>query len=330
MDYLRVTFRVDAAPADVQRLVESVLLEQTVETPADVAVRAPFVRDNMMGRIEDVRPASDGAFEAVLDLPTITASVDVAQFLNVLFGNASLHERVSLVDFDAPEALLERFPGPRFGVGGIRERFGVFGRPLTCSAIKPVGLDVPHLAALCRTMALGGVDVIKDDHYLANHPTSPFRERVAACQRVVDEVSAARGRSVVYCPNLSGTPDAVRRQWEFARECGVRAVMVAPMLLGLPSFYELIQRHIDVPVLVHPSFAGSTRIGADTLIGKLLRLFGGDAVIFANYGGRFSYDAEVCAAIARRLREPWHHVAPSMPVPAGGMTVERTRELVDF
>jgi ribulose-bisphosphate carboxylase large chain len=102
------------------------------------------------------------------------------------------------------------------------------------------------------------------------------------------------------------------------------------MLLGLPTFFELVGRHVDVPVLAHPSFAGSTRIDVETLIGKLLRLFGGDAVIFANYGGRFSYDADVCAAIAERLRAPWNHVAPAMPVPAGGMTVERTRELVDF
>ena len=38
----------------------------------------------------------------------------------------------------------------------------------------------------------------------------------------------------------------------------------------------------------------------------------------------------VCEAIAERAREPWHHFAPAFPVPAGGMQVERTAELIDF
>jgi ribulose-bisphosphate carboxylase large chain len=66
------------------------------------------------------------------------------------------------------------------------------------------------------------------------------------------------------------------------------------MLLGMPFFYELTQKHLSVPILAHPSFAGNPNIPPDILLGKLFRLFGADAVIFPNYGGRFSYSPEVC------------------------------------
>ena len=55
------------------------------------------------------------------------------------------------------------------------------------------------------------------------------------------------------------------------------------------------------------------------LLGKLFRLFGADATIFPNHGGRFSFSRDTCLAIAKAAREPWSHVLPALPVPAGGM-----------
>ncbi len=330
MEYLHVTFRIEGPADDARVVAESLLLEQSVETPIEVARQYDFVRENMLGKIVNVHRVSDIASEATLALPTVTAGGGVAQFLNVLFGNASLHERVSLEDFQVPEGMLESFPGPRFGISGIRERLGVPGRPLTCSALKPVGLSTTQLATLCRTFALGGIDVIKDDHYLGNQPFSPFRERVAACEMAILDVASTTGHRGVYCPNLIGTPDEILRQADEAQEMGVQAVMVAPMLVGLPFFADLVRSRLDVPVFVHPSFAGSTRIRPETLLGRLFRMLGGDAIIFANYGGRFSYSAEASGAIADRCREPWNGIRAAFPVPAGGMSVERTQELVDF
>jgi len=63
------------------------------------------------------------------------------------------------------------------------------------------------------------------------------------------------------------------------------------------------------------------------LLGRLFRLFGADAVIFPNHGGRFSYPATVCQGIAHNSRAPWHGLRPALPVPAGGMSVERVPEI---
>jgi ribulose-bisphosphate carboxylase large chain len=84
---------------------------------------------------------------------------------------------------------------------------------------------------------------------------------------------------------------------------------------------------LGVPMLAHPAFGGAARIAPATLFGTLFRLFGADATIFPNHGGRFSYDRATCLAIAHAAREPWEDIAPALPVPAGGMTLERVAEM---
>ena len=81
-------------------------------------------------------------------------------------------------------------------------------------------------------------------------------------------------------------------------------------------------------VLVRWPARGASRIAPALLFGKLFRLFGADATIFPNHGGRFSYSRETCIAIARAAREPWEGLASILPVPAGGMSVERVPEMV--
>jgi ribulose-bisphosphate carboxylase large chain len=98
----------------------------------------------------------------------------------------------------------------------------------------------------------------------------------------------------------------------------------------MPAFAELVSEEIDVPVLAHPSFAGATRVAPPFLLGKWFRLLGADAVVFPHYRGRFAYSERVCADIAHNARSPWAKIRPALPVPGGGMSVERSRELVRF
>ncbi len=327
---LQVVYRLTVPVEEQGAFARALLLEQTVETPEEVALRVPAVRERLMGEIVELEPLEGGGARLALRLPVETAAVDPAQFLNVLFGNASLHDQVLLEDFELPPTLRERFPGPRFGIEGVRKWLGVLDRPLTASALKPVGLSMDELVVLCRSLAEGGIDLIKDDHYWGDHSFAPFEQRLRRCQEVVQEVSARNGRRIVYAPSLSGTPSEVLRQAEIAQRYEVGAVLVAPMLLGLPFFYELVTRYLEVPVLAHPSFAGAQRIRPETLLGKLFRLFGADMVIFPSFGGRFSYSRVTCRRLAEQARRPWGAYRPALPVPAGGMQVERARELIEF
>jgi ribulose-bisphosphate carboxylase large chain len=145
----------------------------------------------------------------------------------------------------------------------------------------------------------------------------------------VDEANAARsdGSRAMYAPSLFGHYGQMQQQIDAARCHGVRMVLVAPMVCGVATFNALRRAHPDLAFLAHPSMGGAARIAPPALLGRLFRLFGADAVIFPNHGGRFTYARPVCDAIAQAARSAWHGLRPALPVPAGGMSVDRVPEL---
>ncbi|HXQ81602.1 MAG TPA: RuBisCO large subunit C-terminal-like domain-containing protein [Opitutaceae bacterium] len=319
-DDIEVIYRVRTASSGLDARIEALLLEQTVELKR-AALRTAYVREHFVGRVIAAEPLGTDEFRVRLAQPADAVAGNPAQLLNVLFGNCSLQPEVELEDVRVPPAMVRTLGGPRFGIEGLRRLTGVRGRAITASVLKPIGLSVGETAALCRTLALSGLDVIKDDHGLPDHPYCPFSDRVRVCLGATAEAAQTTGRRTIYVPNLIGSPATVLRQARQANELGVEAVLVSPMILGLAFFNELVQ-DLGRPVLAHPAFGGAQRIAPAALLGKLFPLFGADAVIYPNAGGRFSYSSDVCSGIARALRTPDAGIAPAMPAPAGGIKIE--------
>jgi ribulose-bisphosphate carboxylase large chain len=325
MDRILATYRIAASESESRVRAEALAVEQSVEMPVG-AIGEKRVLEEIVARVESIKPHA-GDFEVVLGIAPATTGNEASQLMNMLFGNCSLQPEVELIDVRFPEGYEKAFPGPRFGIEGIRTITGVAERALTCTALKPLGSSVEHLARLARTFALAGIDVVKDDHGIANQAFAPFAERVPAVQKAIADANRETGGRTIYAPTFSGAGRSLAEQSRIARECAVKMALVAPMLVGIPAFVEL-QVDLDIPVMAHPAFAGAARIAPPVLLGRLFRLFGADACIFPNHGGRFSFSREMCLAIARTAREPLNDVRPSLPVPAGGMTVERVDEMI--
>lgn len=326
MDRILATYRITAPVSQSRARAAALATEQSVEMPLD-AIDDRRVLDEVVAQVVDIR-AHGEYFEVDLGISPETTGNEPAQLMNMLFGNCSLQPEVELVDVRFPVGYEKSFPGPRFGIEGIRTLTCAQGRALTCTALKPQGSSVEHLAALARTFALAGVDVIKDDHGLANQHFSPFDERIPAVQKAVTQANRETGGHTVYAPTFSGGSIALAGHARIAKECGVRMALIAPMLVGIPTFVEA-QVELDIPVMAHPAFAGAARIAPPVLLGKLFRLFGADATIFPNHGGRFSYSRETCMAIANAARAPRENVKPVLPVPAGGMSLDRVDEMIE-
>jgi ribulose-bisphosphate carboxylase large chain len=201
---------------------------------------------------------------------------------------------------------------------------------LTCSPLKPQGVPAARLAELAKNFAQGGVDYIKDDHGLADQDYSPFAARVDAVATALRSVAQSGGRAARYVPSLSGDLDAMRGQIALAKDAGIDAVMVAPMIAGLSNFHRLVRENPDVAFVAHPTMAGAARIAPALLLGRLFRVLGADAVVFPNYGGRFGYSPDTCRALARVAVDERDGLRPAVPMPAGGMTIDRVREMLDF
>ncbi len=322
-------YHISSSARDIESRAQNLAVEQSVEMPLD-AIEDARVRAEIAGQVESIEPIGDDLFRVRVALATETFGEDPGQIMNMLFGNSSLHAFVTLEDVELPADLVRRLSGPNVGADGLRQRAGAAGRAMTCTALKPQGLAPEGLAVIAGRFAEGGVDYIKDDHGLAEQHYSPFAARVPACADAVRRASDKTGHAVRYAPNLSGHLDQLRAQLRIVRDAGLDTVVITPMVVGLPAFRAITREHPDIAFLAHPALGGAARIAPPLLLGKLFRLFGADATIFPNYGGRFGYSPESCAAIAREARADWHGLRPALPVPAGGMTRDRLPELIDF
>ena len=326
---IEATYRVRGTAETIAARAEAIAVEQSVEMPVGI-ITDRHVRDEIIGRVEAITEAGEGTFDVRISLSAETVGEDPGQLLNMLFGNTSLHEDVTLYDLELPEALARLFGGPRHGIKGLRARVGADMRALTCSALKPQGLASDELAALAYRLALGELDYIKDDHGLADQAKSPFAERVRACGEAVKRAADETGHPTRYVPSFNGHLDMMRRQAEQSLAAGCDTIMIAPMLAGLSNCLLLAREFPELAMLAHPTMAGAARISPVALLGKLFRLTGSDGVIFPNHGGRFGYSPEMCRRLASSALAPWHGLQGAIPVPAGGMTLDRVPEMLSF
>ncbi|WP_428535057.1 RuBisCO large subunit C-terminal-like domain-containing protein [Rhodopila sp.] len=323
-----VTYHVRGAPADIEARAQAIAVEQSVEMPI-AAIRDQTVLSEIVGRVERIEDLGDGAFAVRVGLATATVGDDAGQLLNMVFGNTSLHDDVVLSDIAIPHSLIQAFGAPRHGIAGLRSRLGLPRRALTASALKPQGLPSHALAGLAEQMARGGLDFVKDDHGLADQSYARFAERLRACAAGVAAGARASGHPTRYVPSLSGNLDQLRTQATLALDQGLDCALVAPMICGFATLQALVREFPELAWLAHPSMGGAARIAPELLIGKLFPLLGADAVIFPSFGGRFGYSRQTCRRLADNARRG-DAMRAALPVPAGGTTLDRTREILDF
>ena len=330
MTRIQATYRIRSDAAAIAARAQGIAVEQSVEMPLGAITDARVLAE-VVGEVQDIADLGAGLFEVRIGLAAETVGSDAGQLLNMLFGNTSLHEDVTLHDFELPPEMATAFGGPNHGEAGMRARVGIgAGRALTCSAIKPQGAPIELLAQLAGRFTEGGIDWIKDDHGMADQEYGRFAHRMAACAAAVQNAARQTGHPTRYAPSLSGTLETMRTQIRQSRDAGLDSVVIAPMLCGVSTFHTLVRETPDFTFLAHPSMGGAARIAPPALIGKLFRLLGADAVIFPSHGGRFGYSKQTCTDLAANARQTWHRLPAAIPTPAGGMTLLRVGEILDF
>jgi ribulose-bisphosphate carboxylase large chain len=330
-----VLYRLAGDEAAARRRAQDICLEQTVEIP-ETLVPEGLIRDHVLGRVEAFEARPNGGYSARVSYAVEVAGADLTQLLNVVFGNISIKTGIRVERLDLPDVMLRALRGPRFGRQGLRELLGVPTRPLLCTALKPLGLSPESLAGLAYRFALGGIDIIKDDHGLADQSFARFRERVERCAEAVARANRETGSRSIYVPNVTAGMDAIDARARFARAHGAGGFLIAPGLTGLDAMRWLADDDgLALPILAHPAFQGtyvlhpSCGMSHELLFGQLPRLAGADATIYPNFGGRFGFTRDECFGIVRGTDTAMGSLRPIFPTPGGGMSLDRVPEMLE-
>lgn len=323
-------------PEEAARRAEALVVEQTIEFPADL-ISDDDIRKHVIGRIEASDEVDDRVVRVEVSYAVEDTAFEFTQLLNVLFGNSSLLPDVKLVDIRLPPSLLRVLPGPGFGIAGLRELVGVHHRPLVATALKPMGLSATRFAEMAGDLALGGIDIIKDDHGISNQPFAPFEERIPLVAAAVRQANERSGGNTLYMPTLNGPAERLDRRLRLALDAGVGGLLVMPGLTGWDHLRSVADDDsAAVPIMGHPAFLGgfvSSSTGGiehGLLFGTLARIAGADLSVFPTFGGRFSFSQDACMSISDHCRRGFGEMSPIFPAPAGGMTRDRIGSVAEF
>lgn len=328
------TYRSYDDKADFNKKALSIAVGLTVGSWTDLPEAQKAEMEKHLGKVVSVNvhePAGAAPGERYADIqiayPDINFSRDLPALLVTVFGKLSMDGRIKLMDLDVSDTFVSAFPGPKFGLNGIRDLLGVHDRPLLMSIFKSVvGHDLANLQEQFYKQALGGVDLIKDDEILFENPLTPLEKRVEACMDAARRAQAETGQKLLYAVNLTGPTSQLAANARKAIDAGANALLFNVLAYGYDVLHELSSdKSINVPIAAHPAMAGAMYpsphygISASLLLGKLMRLAGADLVLFPSPYGSVVMPKEENLAVKDALLAPLHGLQTSFPVPSAGI-----------
>lgn len=336
-DFIIATYIVAAETKDFLRLAGEIAAEQTTGSWLPVPLETPELMACHSGQVINAFeipdytysiPAGKRHFVVEVAFPTCNYTSQIPMLLSTVIGNISLMGDLKLVDLKFPQSFVEGFPGPHFGIQGLRSYLQVPTRPLINNMIKPcTGLSPSQTADLFYEVARGGVDIIKDDELIANACYSSVVERVRLCMEMEKRVFEESGEHTYYAVNITDNPHRVMDNARAAIEAGANMLMLNTLTAGFGTLQMLAEaKEFNVPILSHPDYAGvhswseKSGVGAHLILGKFLRLCGADISVYPTNFGKLPITLEQVVKIVFNLQSPLYGMKSVWPMPSGGLT----------
>jgi len=256
---------------------------------------------------------------------------NIANLLSSIAGNIFGLKGIAalrLLDFEAPEEFVQGFPGPKFGVEGIRKRSGVVKRPIIGSIIKPkLGLTVSQQVGVARDVFSGGGDLVKDDENLTSQEFNNFYQRVdevLAMMREKNWIEFGEKSEKIYAFNVTAETNEMIKRAEYIDNAGGNCAMVDFVTTGFSALQTLRKRDLNVFIHGHRAMhAALTRGGtfgvSMMVLAKLARLAGVDLLHTGTVVGKMEGEKKEVLAINKFLTSSWHGLKSVFPVASGGL-----------
>lgn len=346
-DYIIASYFFRATPdTDVYEKAKSFAVGQTLGTWLPI----PGINNDMRKRyggkivaVYDIPPAEltgdmpEETFHIIqIAFPDDNFSPQFPMLLTTLLGNdVSTSAQVKLVDIKFSKKFLSFFTGPRFGIDRIYDYFDIKKRPIVLNMIKPcIGYTPDTGAKIFREIALGGIDLIKDDELLADTSYSSIVDRVKNYTRAAKEVQEETGHLTKYCVNITDRQDKMTDNAHRAVEAGAGALLINFVATGLGALHALAEDPaINIPLIGHYAGVGSmsespfTGIATHLMLGKLARIAGADLCMFSSPYSTYPFIKRRYLQIADAQRLPLYDMKPTMPLIGGGITPGSARKI---
>lgn len=341
------TYLVHSIDENLEKKAEGIALGLTVGSWTDLPLLVQEQLRKHKGRVIQVERlgTSTGYFPQTrtkglikIAYPAANFSPDLPAILTTTFGKLSLDGEIKLIDLTFSEELMTNFPGPKFGIKGIRRLTGVQNRPYVMSIFKGIiGQNLEFFSQQLEQQALGGVDFVKDDEILFDNDLTPFEKRITRGREVLENVYEQTGHRARYAVNLSGRTYDIKNKAKKAIDLGADMLLFNVFAYGLDVLQSLAEdKDISIPILAHPAVSGASTpsefygIANPLLLGKLIRYAGADFSLFPSPYGSVALGKNEVLGIAEALTTS-ELINKTLPVPSAGIHPGMVPQLIaDF
>jgi ribulose-bisphosphate carboxylase large chain len=246
-------------------------------------------------------------------------------------------------DISFTKSLVQSFPGPQFGIEGIRKLTGVKDRPLLGTIVKPkVGLTSEQHAAVAYDAWTGGLDIVKDDENLCSMTFNTFEKRIRLTLAARDKAEKITGEKKIYLANITAETDEMKRRALIVKRYGGEFIMIDILTVGwaavqtMRTFCEKHKLAIHAHRAMHGALTRLERHGMSmAVIAKIARLIGVDQLHIGTASiGKMDGDPDEALALERLiesdemeaekslhlLHQEWHGIKPVLAVASGGLS----------
>jgi ribulose-bisphosphate carboxylase large chain len=253
---------------------------------------------------------------------------NIPQLLSSVAGNIFSMKSVKklrLEDIALPDKYINAFPGPAFGVSGIRKKLNIYKRPLLGSIMKPkLGLTWKQHAHYAYLTFLGGIDLVKDDENLTSQAFNDFTKRTIEILRLARRAEKETNSRKVCALNVTAPADEMIRRAELIKRHGGRCAMVDIISVGWSGVQALRRANLGLILhghrAMHAAFSRDPREGISMLVlAKLARLAGIDQLHLGTVVGKMEGSVEETKQLYRFALSQWGRLKPMLPVASGGL-----------
>jgi ribulose-bisphosphate carboxylase large chain len=180
----------------------------------------------------------------------------IPNILSSVVGNVFGFKAVSALrieDMKIPLALVNSFPGPKYGIAGVRKILGVKDRPMTGSTEKPkLGNSPKEHAYIAYNTLRGGIDTVKDDENLNSQSWSNFYKRADETLKAVNKAEKETGESKGWWANVTaGDTEEMLRRCSYIAKKGGKFVMIDYLTAGFAATASLRKRTGELGLALH-------------------------------------------------------------------------------
>jgi len=168
-----------------------------------------------------------------------------------IFGMKAV-KNLRLEDVSFPKKLVKSFPGPYYGIKGIRKLMKIKDRPFLGTIIKPkLGLNVGDHVKSAYDSWIGGCDFVKDDENLASQDFNKFERRLTKTLEAKDKAESETGEKKAYLINVTAETNEMVRRAELVRQQGGKFIMVDIITAGFASLQTLRNANLKLAIHAH-------------------------------------------------------------------------------